>query len=386
MPTSPVAADAPAATIATGLLLPQDRVPRAPLGTWASRLVGELEAGRRALRQPRRVAGLVAGIANNAALMAAYVGSRATAERLCKRQMTWQRRLARRSGDPAITAHAIQPWINLGRLEAVTGNWSGAVSRFARLAGYRLDGWVEVDCIRIDGSGWQAVAPSREKLEQTLDAVYVVDSLKALLMNRRFEEAAAFANGLGADRDGGLLQRADEARVVSACRLGDFRTARRVAEAAEAETGGWNRAVFRLRLAEVLACSGDMTGARGVLRPLAEVVAQVSAERKCDARLLYAFQRLSTACAEAGLHDEALALARDLHTGARATGDEVFEIESLRILAEDAPAGEREQRGAELARLEESTGYERYRRGAPLSMPDPAVARLFSLLDEFLGA
>jgi hypothetical protein len=369
-------------SVSIGLLLPQDRIPRESLGDWAARLAKEIEASRVATRQARRYAGSIAGLANNAALVATYEGGRREAWELCERQVTWQGRMSRRAKDPSIAAHGIQPWVNLGRLETMAGNWKAALARFDALPSFRLDGWITFGCIRLTRDQWDAVANSRETLERTLDATYVVDSFKTLLINRRWEETLAFAARFGEDGDRFFLHRADEAVVVASARLGDLDRARHVATEAARRAGGWPRAVFRLRLAEVLGTSGDLEGAREVLRPIAAVMAQVSPERKHDSAFLYPLLRLTTACAETGLVHEAAALAKDVLAGARTTADEVFAIESLRVLAVHAPVDERGAFREELDRLEETTEYEKYRKGGRATVRDPRVDGLYGLLGE----
>lgn len=372
------------ATISTGLLLPQDRIVREPLEVWAARLLGDLEKVWKEARRPRSLAGHLAGTANNAALIAAHAGKRALAWRLCEGQIAWQRRLARRARDPGIAAHGIQPWVNLGRLEAIEGKCDAALGRFAQLAQYRDDEWISFGCVRVHCSLWPAVTVSRETLERTLDAIYVVDSLKALLMNRAFDAALDFAGRVPASYEGELPWRAAEASVIAHGRLGNTDRARALAASSAADVSGWLRAVFRLRLAEVMASAGNAEGAREVLRPIADIVRQVSRARKQQTQTLSVMLRLAGACGEAGLDDDAAALAQDVYESAREIRDEVFQIESLRLLAEHpTPAGGEAWADA-LARLEETTRYVRYRRGGKPG-PNPAVEGLLGLLEEIFA-
>jgi hypothetical protein len=376
---------ASAATISTTLLLPGDRLPREPLGAWAERLGAQMDRSMGDVRQTRRLAGLVAGISNNAALIAAHEGRREVARVLCQGQITWQYRLARRSRDIAIAAHGIQPWVNLGRLEALAGDVEAALERFAPLASYRGSGWITFGRVRVHGTLWSALSASQEGLLQALDTMYVVDSLRALLMNRRFEETLAFVAGLEADLNEGLRLGAAEAVVVAACSLGDTDRARDAAARAARETRGWSQAVFRLRLAETLACAGSVNRARDHLRPVLAAMRQVSAEKKREPNKLLVLLRLAGACAEVGLGDDAGQLAREAYDGARAARDEVFEIESLRLLSTWTPPSRGAQWRDALARLEESTRYTRYHRGGQLPA-DPAVDALYARLCELFAA
>lgn len=367
------------------MLLPHDRIARAPLGKWAGQLIASLGIALKEARNSRPLARQIAGIANNAALVATHHGETARAWILCERQCCWNDRLSRRSRDVAISANAIQPWVNLGRLEALSGDVRASLERFGHLNDYRETDRLRLGTITVGGTGWQAVAASKGEFQQNLDTVYVVDSLRALQMNHRFVEAIAFASALQAHIPESLTLRADEAVIVSRCRLEDFDGARQVAVSAAKRVRGWPRAVFGLRLAEVLVCAGDRGGAASVLGPSAAAVRMVSPETKHDLEVLYMISRLCTACGEVGLEDEMLALARDVYDGASKADDEVFQIESLRILAEHAPAPERGRWREELDRLEETTEYVRYRRGGKPATPNPVLERLYGELGEFLS-
>ena len=372
---------APAATIAAAILMPQDRIPREPLGPWAARLLETLDQGLATIRTTRRFAGELGFVGNNAGLIAAHRGEMQTAWRITERQVWWHGRQARRSGDAAVTAYGLQPWVNLGRLDALTGRWHEALARFAGLAAYEVAGRLELGCVRVGGSAWAAVTESREQFLDVLETMYVSDSLKAMLLNRRFELVHPFV--ARCVPEGGLRWVCEEACAVAEAREGDFGAAAARAEAAARGASGWNRAVLRRRAAEAHACAGDTARAAGILAQVAGVVAQVSPEQKARPELMPVTTRLATACHEVGLDAQAYAVARGVLEGARAVRDELIEIELLRLLAVTAPDGEREEwrRAAEAAA--ETTEYARYRRGGP-PPPSPATEELYArLLDAF---
>jgi hypothetical protein len=379
---------APAAVsvaVSAGLLLPQDRIARTPLARWAETLSRRLERCRDAVFSPRQFSLEVAGISNNAALVAALHGDREQAWSLCEQQIEWQHRYSRYAGDSTIAAHGVQPFVNLGRIEALAGDWEEALARFARLDGYRTDGAVDLGRVCVDGTGWQAVTGSREAFDRLLENMYVIDSLKALLQNRRFEEALAFTARLRPEMRPGLLLFAREAEVVSWSRLGRHPRARDLAAAAVRETHAWERAVFTLRLGETLAASGDLDAAADVLRPLAKVSVNLSSGRRSDLQTLYVLVRLAGACAEVGMADVAAPVAQAAYEGACAAGDEVFQIECLRLLSAAAHLPERDSWCEALEQLEYGTRYERYRRGSAAASPSPEIERLYAGLGEFLA-
>jgi hypothetical protein len=332
---------------------------------------------------------MVTGIANNTALIAAHRGEVEVARGICQRQIRWIGRLGRRAGKPGLAAHVVQPWVNLGRLDALEGDWNGALERFAQLTTYRATGWLRLGMVCIDGTGWETVATARREFEAVLENNYVIDSLKALLMNRRYRELITLVDGLGEARRADILRRSREGCVVAHARLGEFERAVEIAAATAKEFGNWTRVIFRLRLAEVLASAGDLDAAADVLRPLAAVIVQVSAETKRQLSFLYTIHRLATACAEAGLEHEAAVLGRDVLASARDLDEEVFQIEILRMLATLSTScsdAERESWHEALDQLEVGTEYRRYRRSEAPAAKSETVEALYSEIRETLEA
>jgi hypothetical protein len=332
----------------------------------------------RATRTTRQLAGQLGSIGNQAGLLAAHAGDVSRAWHVTEQQLWWQGRLARRSHDPTVTAHAVQPWVNLGRLEALTGRWREALARLAALSAYEMDDWLELGCMRLRGSDYLGVSASREHFVGFLQAVYVSDSLKTMLLNRRFDLIHPFA--ASARAEGPLWWMCEEASVVAECRLGDYPAAMSRADTAAREATGWSRAALRLRLAEAHACAGDLNRARAILSQLAAVVRQLSPEVKAKPELMPITARLAGACHEVGLADDACAVARDVLQGARTANDEMIEIEMLKLLADASPEHEtqawRDATDAAVA----VTDYARFRRGAP-PRPNPVFDELYERLE-----
>lgn len=368
----------PSATIAGAILTPQDRLARKPLGSWGEELIRRLDEARRVIRDTRRFAGELAFVGNGAGLIAAHRGDMGSAWRIMERQIWWHGRMARRSGDAALTAHALQPWVNLGRLESLTGRWREALSRFGGLTAFETAGRLEMGCVRLGGESWSALMASREQFVGFLDSVYVADSLRAMLLNHRFEEVIPFVRRLGTADSSPWIR--EEACIVADCCMGGFGTALSRARAAAREARGWERVVLRLRAAEVHACAGEVSQAATLLASLAEVVQRVSAGQHANPRLMPVTARLANACHEAGLGREADAVARRVLEGARAARDEMIEIEMLRLLAATAPERERPGWREASEHAEASTDYARYRRGGP--SPNPVFGELYERLED----
>ncbi|HEV3050466.1 MAG TPA: hypothetical protein VGX50_09170, partial [Longimicrobium sp.] len=301
-------------------------------------------------------------------------GERAAAVSLCERQMWWQHRLSRRAGDAGIARRSVQPWVNLARLEAIAGEWEAALSRLQRLRPHGRTGAIALQPVRSDGMGCQHIAQDGGAFSRVVENIYVVDTLRALLQNRRFDEVLGFSEQVHRAFRPFLGLWALEASMVAASSLGDAELARRLGGDAlqREEVTAWRRMLFRLRLAEVEACAGDLARAREALGPLVRAEARLSREARSPLQSLYILARLASACLEAGLLPEAAAVARGVYDGARTAGDEVFQVEALRTLAAAAPPGETAAWEEALRALEASTEYRQYRsRQAP--PPDPAA-------------
>jgi hypothetical protein len=368
----------PSASITAALLAPTDRIPREPLAPWATRLLDALGRATATIRTACHLADKLGHIGNNVGLIAAQRGDTQRAWSVTQRQFWWHGRLARRSSNAAITAYAIQPWVNLGRMEALSGRPQEALARFAGLSAFEVANRLEMGCMRVVGSDWSAIAASRGEFVQFLDAVYVIDSLKAILLNHCFELVHPFMASGGAK--GTLRWMCDEACVVADTRMGDYRAAISRAGTAAREATRWNRAVLRLRLAEAHACAGEVDRAREILSQIAGVVRQVSPEVKAKPELLPITARLAGACHEAGLADDACAVARDVLQGARTANDEMIQIEMLKLLAAAASEDEAKAWRDAADAAVEATDYARFRRGKP-PRANPVFDELYERLE-----
>jgi hypothetical protein len=373
-------------TIASTLLLPQDRIAREPLSCWASRLVAELEQERRAEWPPREQAAVLGGIANNAALIAAHQGRFDTARAICEAQVRCQLRRAEDIGDAAISGHALQPWINLGRLDAIAGEWEAALARFASLAGARAGAPLQLGAVQTDGAAWQVIGNTRAEFEEFAERVRIVESLKALLANGRWAKVLAFAEEVPPELGTGTARLVREARIVALAQEGRHVEAEESARDALRNSVGWEQLVFQLRLAEVIAIGGSTAGVAGLLSPVLYAGLGLSAAACGSLQPLYVLTRAAAAAREAGMHDEAARLARRLLEGARSARDEIFELSCLRLLTAAARADERPGWKEALNRLRSETEYVR-ERGAADRPSDPLVgapARLYGTLLERL--
>lgn len=110
------------------LIASKDRPVRKPLPAWKSNLIVSLQSVlARARPDPAQLAKLL----NNLALVEAYRGNHDGALRVCHAQIAFWKAMAMHDGDDGCLGGAIQPWINLIRLE----RWQHKAER--AMASYR---------------------------------------------------------------------------------------------------------------------------------------------------------------------------------------------------------------------------------------------------------
>lgn len=365
-------------SISTTLLTPDDRIARLPLLSWAEHLVNVIQHISISARTTRTLAERLTSVANNAALIAAMRGDMLTAWTSTERHILWIGRLARRSRAAHVASYAVQPWINLGRIEALTGRWREALARCSTLWVSGLAGQLQLGALRLKDSQWSGIGPSREHCLNFLQQIYVADSLKTMLLNRQFELVRPFISNASAK--GKLAIMCEEACIVADSKMGDHRSAIARAAIATKSTSGWSGAVMRLRMAEAHACAGELERARKILSQLAALIRQVSAKAKSKPEFMPITARVASACYEMELKDDALSVAIDVLGGASSANDEMIQIEMLQLLT-DAATDENAEGWRRSARTaEEATDYARFRRGVP-PRKTPVFDKLYAALE-----
>jgi len=376
---------APEPEISTALMLIRERAIHLPLLEWAEGLRRGLARVRQGSRTVYELAYEFSRAGNNAALIAVHQGEGPTAASLVKSQLRWINRLIRRSGATAIADFAVSPWTNHARLDTFRGDWGAALQRMRSIEECR-----RTDTLRLGGGprtpALSLATPGRDGYKRYLRDLYVTESLKALLANRQWQGALDFAAGLDDAEPEWIARSADEARVVALCRLGDHERAEAMALRAIRLARGWDGAALRVRRAEVLACDGRRDRAEAALEGLRPAVCAAPIEAADTMRALNAlYPLLRAASLGIGLGMEATgaALAERAFHVAAASEDEVFQIESARLLARAGAAAERPRWAETAERLETETLYRRFRRG-PVDSERAAV--LHALYEEVAAA
>jgi tetratricopeptide (TPR) repeat protein len=199
-------------------LLIQDPLCRPPLQQWAQSIRNSLEiemnlGGDNQIR--------IASLLNLAAFVEIMLGDKIVAKAICDAELAWLANFATRITEfPTISALAIQPWINIGRLLRIEGKLQEALWHFALVMREPTREPLLLGPYCIPKQDWEELLAS--DVGGNLWNIYVVDSLKTYFKCRRFDVAVEFIAKLRKGRlhfrDNLLL----EGEVISHIGLGDY--------------------------------------------------------------------------------------------------------------------------------------------------------------------
>ena len=199
-------------------LLVQDLLCRPPLQSWARSIQEGLESE---IGPGRQNSTHIASLLNLAAFVEILRGDKNAAKAICEAELAWVASLASKTaGSLTISALAIQPWINIGRLLRIDGRCQEALSHFDLVLKRPDREPLLLGPCRIQESEWEDLLASDVSLN--LWNVYLVDSLKTYFRCRRFDVALRFIAELREVEprchDNLLL----EGQIISQIGLGDY--------------------------------------------------------------------------------------------------------------------------------------------------------------------
>lgn len=370
--------------IARHVLAPHEQTVRLPLDVWAAEILSILES---ASDDP---IGQTTFCANNASLVLAYAGDRDRSKAICEAQLAWVARLGESAPDRYV--HAVQPWVNLGRLALLAGATDRAIEHF-RATDPRLghSGAQRFGSLAVPDGAWEREGVGfAERV-----SLHAVDVLRAMLQTAGTDPASvvAFATRFAADlaahptpgpRAAAAADVLAEGHVVGLLLGGDADRAAllALAHAREREALSASRLAFDVRQVECLLAGEHPDTATSVLASLTATIADLDrAPRRSDVDSLFvafAARRSSELACLLGDGERALALAKTTLARARALRDEVLTIETLDWLGRlgDADAL------SLAARARANTLYHRFRATTPRTSPPSergsAIVRLFN--------
>lgn len=378
----------PSRNVAGGLLLAYPGTPRHDIDDWANQLRRALDARAAWPRDSVEHLARVIGSTNAIALLEAHRGDLAAATRICDAQLRLVVRHPR-SAELAVARHAVNPWLNLGRLASLRGDVAEALGRFAVFhprTGPRL----RVGELTLGRRALNELLQNEIAFPDFAARLWVVESLRTLVRARDGAALRAFVADPAARRaahsaGAGVEAILAEAGVARAMMEGDFDTAGRDAEALAQRAGGIPQLVFALRTIESRSACGRRGGA-GTTRRLARArpVLQALLDTQSPPLVATALAlHAAQIAAAAGRPRVAWHLADEALQAAARQRDQVLRHAALALLATLPGAGAARAQAA-LLQLRASTGYHLIR-GMPAAR-SPALTSAIASAEAALGA
>jgi hypothetical protein len=310
------------------LITALQRPVRIPLQSWVADAEGKLD--NMEINARLRVAENyedLAKIYNQAALMVAFSGDASTARDVCRAQICLIQILTCGSNKAPFLSCAIQAWINLARLDRISGAYEAAAAKLNLLRDAMVLKPTSLADMSIDVQDWSALRQLRPKLDLFLHVVWYSETFSLLLRGHQFREVICLSTrNYGSIADDRLLSVFVEAALIAFCNFGegtgDFRS--RIDGLSIPDL---HRLIIRLRIAQYDARWGE---SRFDAEAVDDLVRQVRALMACGAigvGFLALTRALLDLLIKAGEKEAALDIAETAYRFSTALGDEVFRIQ-----------------------------------------------------------
>ncbi|MCC6557105.1 MAG: hypothetical protein IT372_29485 [Polyangiaceae bacterium] len=367
--------------VPVGLLVPRERPARPPLPEWIAEVERALDAAG------EDVEGVLSCFGQAARIERCF-GRLHVAESGCAAELRLVREESARRGDPAFLARAFEPWIELSRLDRLSGKEESSLRKLSRLPAAARGGAIALGAVEIRAEDWPAVEVARPGLAPWLDATWIAESLETMLAAKSFQRAFEFTAREPRPPRHTAAPLLAEARIVALCHLGRRDAAWDEAARHSVDVMACFRPVFTLRAAQALACFGVERGALDLVRDLADLARGYRAAERPNTAKLDLIAEVAALASTLGARDIALELAEEGLAGATHHRDEPLQGAFLTRLAALDPRHRealhdfRRRTWYASLRTAPATGHE----GPRSAAPDPArIAVVDRLTRRLLG-
>ncbi len=315
------------------LFIPHDRIVRLPLQEWARLILynyASIEAKEKNLQDNNNEFTIECAVCfNQAALIEFYLGRIDNAISLCSSQLLWANHIAK--SELEVLDISLQPWINLGRIDYFAGRYNQALHKFYIL--FHEEEHTEPNFYFIVTK--KKLAEIKQKnlsIKSVIENVFIVDSLKAMLKGKYYNEIINFTKTYNCIDNVELKNFMSEAKIVALCRNGQRDEALTTVNTQIAKCIGYNRLVFLLRLAELLAVFGETSTSIKLSMRLADVVKKFKYHVEPNINNLFYGKRVAELLKLLGEHELASEIAEIAYHGATLLNDEPLRVELLELL------------------------------------------------------
>lgn len=249
------------------ILTPQDRPIRLCLQDWAMLKLRDFARLKKMSYEQPEICGDIVDCYNEAALIEVYYGRVDYAANLCNAAMKWIADVVRSSGNSACYRFAVQPYVNLGRLDRIARRWQESLQKFKVAQQVSVGNPVTFGPISIDRNSLQKM--TQGFADQTvLQNIFILDTLKTLLKATWYRKVLNYFPDW---ENFPVLVHRDficESFLVALAGLGEYDQALELCGQYLRNNHGRNRLVFLYRRAEIFVAAGKSEQAMRILQNL----------------------------------------------------------------------------------------------------------------------
>ena len=339
------------------LLHSTDQVIRLPLNLWADKLIRVSQRSDTTSDVVEHIEDIAINF-NQASLVFASYGWLDIARETCLSSIKFYYALTDKYNDTRFLKYIIQPWINIGRLDRLTHNYSDAIDKFMLLSSLGYDEEVKED------STMGMVCKAARLLEKTkghlgnlIKSAPVIETIKTYLAAHNYE-AIISSFPISKQRPAGfLMSMVTEAQAVSLFFLKDYDSADKILNKSCNSGLHISTQVFYVRLYQFYEKIGNFNLRGEAKKTLIGFMRSCDFNKEADVPLLTPAVEFCKNLLNSNFHEEGSELLIRCYEAYRNLNDEVGQLKSLELLIKYRSVNNGNYQN-DFEKLMSSSGYE----------------------------
>lgn len=245
--------------ILNNLLYPEDRIIRKDITLWLSELLNQADAV--ALQShPENYFTQLATLFNLSALLFCFIGQLQRAKDLCKKQFDIFYQLTQQNAQ--LARYLFQPWINLGRIDRMSGLFDQALEKFSLLNRLKENSTLTFDQYALPSATLLAAIRIDKTVLNAVKLCSFLEPIKTKLAAKRYAGIQFSVADYGRKKNLTLLSIAYEAAIIACAKLGRLHEALYLTQVAINEASPHLMQIFLLHQADIFFLLNDERAAQ----------------------------------------------------------------------------------------------------------------------------
>lgn len=238
------------------LLHPEDRLVRKNIHTWVLELLTFTKAWQETTEHDYKH---LAMLFNLSSFLHLAIGNINNAERLCRKQIDFF--LQQSKKEYTLLKYIVQPWINLGRLDRLKGNYELALTKFEILKNLlKPNSIVDRDIFHVDAAYLLASIGMDKEVQQVIKTCSLIEPIKTSLATRAYSETLNKIESIRHEKENVTYASFfDEVEIIVHAGLGKVAEAKRICILALEHVPPHLLHIFLLRQAEIALLENNTT-------------------------------------------------------------------------------------------------------------------------------